>query len=57
MTDADGKGFSQSHQLLRLDMVDDELVEVTPTALRLRKYFLTDLDRRRNRNHDWTRSA
>ena len=36
---------------------DDELVEVTPTALRLRKYFLTDLDRRRNRNHDWTRSA
>ena len=36
---------------------DDELVEVTPTALRLRKYFLTDIERRRNRNHDWTRAT
>lgn len=36
---------------------DDELVEVTPEALRLRKYYLSDIERRRNRNHDWTRSA
>ena len=36
---------------------DDELVEVTPAALRLRKYFLSDIERRRNRNHDWTRSV
>ena len=36
---------------------DDELVEVTPDAIRLRKYFLTDLERRRNRDHDWTRQA
>ena len=36
---------------------DDELVEVTPAAIRLRKYFLSDLERRRNRDHDWTRQA
>ncbi|MBR6022091.1 MAG: translational GTPase TypA [Kiritimatiellae bacterium] len=34
---------------------DDELVEVTPAAIRLRKYFLSDLERRRNRDHDWSR--
>ena len=36
---------------------DDELVEVTPDAIRLRKYFLSDLERRRNRDHDWTREG
>ena len=36
---------------------DDELVEVTPAAIRLRKYFLSDLERRRNRDHDWTREG
>ncbi len=36
---------------------DDELVEVTPAAIRLRKYFLTDIERRRNRDHDWTREG
>ncbi len=35
---------------------DDELVEVTPDALRLRKYFLDENERKRNRDHDWTRS-
>jgi len=34
---------------------DDELVEVTPAAIRLRKYFLSELERRRNRDHDWSR--
>lgn len=28
---------------------DDELVEVTPLNIRLRKLFLTELERRRNR--------
>ncbi|MBQ7252621.1 MAG: translational GTPase TypA [Kiritimatiellae bacterium] len=36
---------------------DDELVEVTPEAIRLRKYFLSDLERRRNRDHEWNREA
>ena len=30
---------------------DDELVEVTPTDIRIRKKILTDLDRRRERRH------
>ena len=30
---------------------DDELVEVTPTDIRIRKKILTDLDRRRQRRH------
>ena len=28
---------------------DDELVEVTPKNIRLRKFFLTELERRRSR--------
>jgi len=35
---------------------DDELVEVTPDALRLRKYFLDENERKRKRDHDWTRA-
>jgi len=35
---------------------DDELVEATPAVVRLRKYFLTDVERRRRRDHDWTRA-
>ena len=35
---------------------DDELVEATPAVVRLRKYFLTDIERRRRRDHDWTRA-
>jgi GTP-binding protein len=30
---------------------EDELVEVTPTAIRLRKMFLKEADRRRNARH------
>ena len=29
---------------------DDELVEITPKTFRLRKFFLTELERRRNRD-------
>jgi GTP-binding protein len=36
---------------------DDELVEATPAVVRLRKYFLSDIERRRNRDHDWTREG
>ena len=35
---------------------DDELVEATHAVVRLRKYFLTDIERRRRRDHDWTRA-
>lgn len=35
---------------------DDELVEATPEVVRLRKYFLKEIDRRRRRDHDWTRA-
>ena len=35
---------------------DDELVEATPEVVRLRKYFLKEVDRKRNRDFDWTRS-
>ena len=35
---------------------DDELVEITPDFLRLRKYFLDETERRRKRDHDWTRA-
>jgi GTP-binding protein len=35
---------------------DDELVEITPDALRLRKYFLDENERKRKRDHDWTRA-
>ena len=35
----------------------DELVEATPAAIRLRKYFLTEVERKRNRNHDWTQAG
>ena len=35
---------------------DDELVEATPETVRLRKYFLKEIDRRRRRDHDWTRA-
>ena len=35
---------------------DDELVEITPEALRLRKYFLDETERKRRRDHDWTRA-
>ena len=34
---------------------DDELVEATPDALRLRKYFLNEIDRKRKKDFDWTR--
>ncbi len=34
---------------------DDELVEATPDALRLRKYFLNETERKRKRDFDWTR--
>jgi GTP-binding protein len=36
---------------------DDELVEATPDALRLRKFFLTEVERKRKRDHDWTRAG
>ena len=36
---------------------DDELVEATPDVVRLRKYFLTDVERRRRRDHDWTQAG
>ena len=36
---------------------DDELVEATPAAIRLRKYFLTEVERKRHRNHDWTQAG
>ena len=35
---------------------DDELVEATPAAVRLRKYFLNEIERKRRRDHDWTRA-
>ena len=35
---------------------DDELVEITPEVLRLRKYFLDETERKRRRDHDWTRA-
>ena len=35
---------------------DDELVEATPDALRLRKFFLDENERKRKRDHDWTRA-
>jgi len=35
---------------------DDELVEATPDALRLRKYFLNEIDRKRKKDFDWTRT-
>lgn len=35
---------------------DDELVEATPAAIRLRKYFLNEIDRKRKRDFDWTRA-
>ena len=35
---------------------DDELVEITPDVLRLRKYFLDETERKRRRDHDWTRA-
>ena len=34
---------------------DDELVEATPEVVRLRKYFLNEIERKRRRDHDWTR--
>ena len=36
---------------------DDELVEITPDVLRLRKYFLDENERKRKRDHDWTRAG
>jgi len=36
---------------------DDELVEATPGAVRLRKYFLKEIERKRNRDYDWTRAG
>jgi GTP-binding protein len=36
---------------------DDELVEATPDALRLRKFFLTEVERKRKRDHDWSRAG
>ena len=36
---------------------DDELVEITPDALRLRKYFLDENERKRKRGHDWTQAG
>lgn len=36
---------------------DDELVEATPDAVRLRKFFLTEVDRKRRRDHDWTHAG
>ena len=33
---------------------DDELVEATPDTVRMRKFFLTEVERKRRRNHDWT---
>ncbi|MDR0994608.1 MAG: translational GTPase TypA [Verrucomicrobiota bacterium] len=36
---------------------DDELVEATPDALRFRKYFLTEVERKRKRDHDWTQAS
>ena len=36
---------------------DDELVEATPGAVRLRKYFLNEIERKRNRDYDWTRAG
>lgn len=36
---------------------DDELVEATPDAVRLRKFFLTEVERKRRRDHDWTRAG
>ena len=35
---------------------DDELVEATPEVVRLRKYFLNEIERKRRRDHDWTRA-
>ena len=35
---------------------DDELVEATPDVVRLRKYFLNEIERKRRRDHDWTRA-
>ena len=32
----------------------DELVEATPEAIRLRKYYLSEVERRRQRDRDWT---
>lgn len=37
-------------------IADDELVEATPSVIRLRKFFLTDNDRKKNRDFDWNRS-
>ena len=36
---------------------DDELVEITPEVLRLRKYFLDENERKRKRDHDWTQAG
>ena len=36
---------------------DDELVEATPAAVRLRKFFLKEVDRKRNRDFDWSRAG
>ena len=36
---------------------DDELVEATPDALRLRKYFLKEVERKRKRDFDWTQAG
>ena len=36
---------------------DDELVEATPEVVRLRKYFLKEVDRKRKRDHDWTQAG
>ncbi|MDY0148484.1 MAG: translational GTPase TypA [Kiritimatiellia bacterium] len=36
---------------------DDELVEATPDAVRLRKFFLTEVERKRRRDHDWTHAG
>ena len=35
---------------------DDELVEATPAVIRLRKFFLNEIERKRRRDHDWTRA-
>ena len=36
---------------------DDELVEATPEVVRLRKFFLNEIERKRRRDHDWTQAG
>ena len=50
----DGAGDSREEAIEYIN--DDELVEITPDALRLRKYFLDENERKRKRDHDWTRA-